>query len=282
AFGERLALRARSAGGRTGVRVVLGSDRVAEPPPASGLVASGRTPTLDAIEWMGLATGGSGEGLPLRSIDVVADRLLLAGGSFDAARLRARPSTTGTEIEVDSPRLAGSLSIPRAGSAPVTGRFSRVFWSVPPKKSGAGTTAPDGKAPPPGDDIDPASVPPLDIVVDELRFGDAMLGKAEAHTRPVAGGLRIERLQARAPEQRIDVSGDWLGRGASARTRLKADVDSDDFGALLAGLGYGGRMSGGDGEAHLDATWPGSPAGFRLANLQGTFTLAARDGQLVD
>src|SRR5690606_7054117 len=39
AFGQRMALRARSAGDRTGVRVVLGSDRVAEPPPASGLAA---------------------------------------------------------------------------------------------------------------------------------------------------------------------------------------------------------------------------------------------------
>lgn len=281
AFGKRLALRARNTGGRTGVRVVLGSDGVAEPAPASGLVASGRTPTLDAIEWMGLATGGGGDALPLRSIDIVADRLLLLGGSFDAARLRARPSTTGTDIDVDSPRLAGSLSIPRDGRAPVTGTFARVFWNVPQKKSDVDAAAPDKEAQA-GDDIDPASVPPLDIVIDELRFGDAMLGKAEVHTRPVAGGLHIERLQARAPEQRIDVSGDWLGRGASARTHLNVDVQSGDFGALLAGFGYGGRMAGGNGEAQLDASWPGSPAGFHLANLQGTFTLAARDGQLVD
>src|SRR3546814_2490975 len=88
-------------------------------------------------------------------------------------------------------------------------------------------------------------------------FRSAVFGKAEVHTRPVAGGLRIERLQTRAPGQRIDVGGEWLGRGASARTHLKVDVDSEDFGALLAGLGYGGRMSGGDGEAHLDGTWPG-------------------------
>src|SRR3546814_12438163 len=69
---------------------------------------------------MGLATGDGGDALPLRSIDVVADRLLLLGGSFDAARLRAQPSTIGTDVHVDSPRLAGSLSIPRAESAPVT------------------------------------------------------------------------------------------------------------------------------------------------------------------
>src|SRR3546814_17487977 len=110
--------------------------------------------------------------------------------------------------------------------APVTGRFARVLWNAPPKKGGANEPAAE-KETPADDDIDPASVPPLDIVVDELRFGDAVFGKAEVHTRPVAGGLRIERLQARAPEQRIDVSGDWLGRGASARTHLKVDVDRD-------------------------------------------------------
>src|SRR5690606_25457863 len=226
-------------------------------------------------------SGGSGDALPLRSIDVVADRLLLLGGSFPDARLRAQPSAAGTDVRVDSPRLAGSLSIPRAERAPVTGSFARVFWSAPPKKSDADASA-SNKESPAGDDVDPASVPPLDIAIDELRFGNAMLGKAEVHTRPVAGGLRIEKLQTRSPEQRIDVGGDWLGRGASARTHLKVDVHSEDFGALLAGVGYEGRMAGGEGEAHLDATWPGSPAGFRLANLQGTFTLAARDGQLVD
>src|SRR3546814_7360371 len=147
---------------------------------------------------MGRATGDGGDALPLRSIDVVADRLLLLGGSFDAARLRAQPSTIGTDVHVDSPRLAGSLSIPRAESAPVTGRFARVFWNAPPKKGGANEPAPE-KETPADDDIDPAGVPPLDLVIDELRFGDAVFGKAEVHTRPVAGGLRIERLQTRAP-----------------------------------------------------------------------------------
>jgi uncharacterized protein YhdP len=41
-------------------------------------------------------------------------------------------------------------------------------------------------------------------------------------------------------------------------------------------------VAGGDGDAHLDATWPGSPAGFRLADLQGRLTLAAKDGRLVE
>ena len=298
AFGQRLALRARSAGDQTGVRVVLGSGRVEQAPPASGLVATGRTATLDAIDWMALTAGGSGQSLPLRRIDVLAERLLLLGGSFPNTRLRAQPSPAGTAVHLEGPRLAGSLSIPRAARAPVTGRFSRVFWQSAkrgPSAAPAGAEAPApgapasvsaaparAPAPPRGDDIDPANVPPLDIGIDALHFGDAALGSAELRTRPVNGGLRIERVQTRSKTQRIDVSGDWLGRGASARTRLEVDVHSEDFGALLAGFGYGGRVAGGDGDAHLSATWPGSPAGFRLADLQGKLQLAAKDGRLVE
>ncbi|HVI57586.1 MAG TPA: YhdP family protein [Luteimonas sp.] len=282
AFGQRLALRARSANDQTGVRVVLGSDRVAEAPPVSGLVASGRTPRLDAIDWVAMTTGGSGKSLPLRRIDVVADDLQLLGGSFPDTRLRVQPSATGTEIQLDGARLAGRLAVPRAERAAITGSFARVHWSVPPKPADAG--APKPAAAPAADDntMDPASIPALDIAIDDLRFGDAELGKAEVHTRPVAGGLRFERLQARAPKQQVDVTGDWLGRGAAARTRMRVDVHSGDFGALLSGFGYGGRLAGGEGDAHLDASWPGSPAGFALANLQGTLSVAAKDGRLVE
>src|SRR3546814_3498025 len=89
-------------------------------------------------------------------------------------------------------RLAGSLSIPRAESAPVTGRFARVFWNAPPKKSGANEPASE-KETPADDDIDPAGVPPLDIVIDELRFGDAVFGKArsEEHTSELQSLMRI-------------------------------------------------------------------------------------------
>src|SRR5690606_4539209 len=73
-LGRRLALRARSRGDATGVRVVLGGASVGEAPPAEGLVVTGRTDVLDAMDWVAVARGGeanpSGEGLPLQRIDV--------------------------------------------------------------------------------------------------------------------------------------------------------------------------------------------------------------------
>ena len=59
-------------------------------------------------------------------------------------------------------------------------------------------------------------------------------------------------------------------------------MDSDDFGALLSGLGYGGQLSHGHGKATLAASWPGGPADFSLLALEGKLALEARDGQLVE
>lgn len=283
AFGQRMALRARSGSGQTGVRVVLGGDRVGEAAPASGLVASGRTPELDAIEWMALTAGGGGNALPLRSLDITTDELRLLGGGFADVRLRAHPVAGATRIRADGPTLAGTLSVPRADGAAISGAFERVYWVGAPAAAGqVPASVPPPAAQAQDQDMDPAAIPPLRITVDDLRFGDVRFGKGVLHTRPVAAGLQIEQLQARTQGQQVDVGGTWLGRGAGARTHLKADVDSDDFGRLLSGFGFGGRLAGGHGEAHLDAAWPGSPAAFRLADLEGSLALVIKDGQLVE
>lgn len=289
AFGQRLALRARSVQGQTGVRVVLGANRVADAPPASGLIASGRTDVLDAIDWAALtqgsrdgASGSQGGGLSLRQVDVSAGRLQLLGGSFADIRVRAVPAETGTAVQLDGAGLAGSLLLPRAEGATVAGRLQRLHWrSAKPSGPEPAPAANQVAAAARGDTVDPAAIPPLNLVVDDLRFGDARLGAAKLRTHSLPGGLRIEQLQARAPQQRIDVSGDWLGRGSAARTRLQVDLASDDFGALLAGLGFGGRIAGGNGQARFDAAWPGSPVAFRLDALAGSLSLDARNGRLV-
>jgi uncharacterized protein (TIGR02099 family) len=296
-LGDRLALRARTRQGRTGVRVVLGGDRVSEAPPAHGLVATGRAGVLDAIDWATLSTAAigdgdadSGSGLPLQRIDIAAQRLRLLGGTFPNTRIRALPASRGTAVQFEGAALAGSLLLPAATDAPLAGRLQRLHWrsasAAPAQGGGEGGAAAAASASSPeaiaNDTTDPAKIPPLNLAVDDLRFGDAVLGSASLQTRRTAAGMRIEQLRTRAPGQRIDASGDWTGRGTTARTRLQVAVDSDDFGALLSGLGFDGRIDGGQGKADFDAAWPGSPARFRLDALQGRLALAMKDGRLVE
>ena len=282
AFGKLLALRARGDEKQTGVRVVLGSSVVNEPAPASGLIATGRTTTLDALEWIGLAKGGGGNGkLPLRHIDVTADRLLLLGSMFPDTRLQLAPSANALAVSLAGPALSGSLLVPDAKGAPVAGKLSRLHWRAAPS---AKTTA---KANEPrsavvADSFDPATIPSLQLDVADLRFGDAELGSAQLRTQQVAAGMRIQQLALRSPNQKIDVQGDWLGRGAAARTRLTAAIDSENLGGLLDGFGMKGRVGGGSGTVKFDAAWSGSPAAFSLATMEGQLSVAARNGQLLE
>ena len=300
-LGNVMALRARrSAGptgaGQTGVRVVLGASRVEQAAPVAGLIATGRAGTLDAIEWIALARGGqggSGGGLPLQRIDVTAQRLQLLGGGFANTRVVVVPAAAGaTAVRVEGAALDGAVLVP-AGNGTIAGRFERFHWrsdatpatgSTPPATNVSTRSAVVSSAPPAAHvdaDIDPARIPSLALDFADLRIAGAVLGTAQLRTRATPAGMRIEQLQARTGQQRVDITGDWTGRGVAARTRLRADVASDDFGALLGGFGMGGRLDGGKGTARFDAGWPGSPAAFRLETLDGSLVLDARDGRLL-
>lgn len=281
-FGNVMALRARSDKGQTGVRVVLGAGRVDEAAPLSGLVAGGRTDTLDAIDWIALTRGGEGGGkLPLQRIDVTARRLHLLGGTFPDTRIVVAPAARGAiAIQAEGAALQGALLVPAGESEAIAGRLQRVHWRSVPAAGDA--NAGGAVSPAKSDELDPAKIPALTIDIDELHLGDAELGVAKVRTRPTATGMHIEQLQTRARNQRIDLAGDWTGRGASAMTRLKVDIGSDDFGALLTGFGMVNRLGGGKGTVKFDAGWPGSPVAFKLDQLEGSLQLDARDGRLLE
>jgi uncharacterized protein (TIGR02099 family) len=279
AFGNRLALAARTSNGKTGVQVTMGSNRVDREPPADGLVVTGRTPALDALEWIGLARSSAGEGdgggLALNQVDVLAEQLLLIGGHFDQTRLRLRPEGGVIGVQLEGPALAGTLVVPDARGAAVRGQLARVHWqaAVPASASGDDAAA---------DPINPSNIPPLALDIEDLRFGKTVLGQTVVRTRPLADGLKVDQLTFRAPKQAIDVDGEWRGVAAQARTQVAVRVDSENLGGLMDNLGYGGQLRGGQGQMQFDARWPGTPQAFQLAGLEGTLTLNARNGQLLE
>ncbi|MBN8798589.1 MAG: TIGR02099 family protein, partial [Stenotrophomonas nitritireducens] len=280
AFGRRMALAARTHDGRTGVQVTMGSDRPSREPPADGLVVDGRTPSLDALEWITLARGQGGEGgdadgVALRQVDVLADQLLLVGGRFDQTRLRLRPGNGAVAVQLEGPSLAGDLLVPEADGGTVSGTLARVHWQ-------AATAAAGEAGDHPADPVNPAKIPPLSLDIGDLSFGKAELGQTTLRTRPLADGLQVSQLQFRSPKQAIDVTGQWRGTGAQARTRFEAAVHSENLGGLLDNLGYGGQLRGGQGQLQFNAGWDGAPAAFNLAGLEGTLDINIRNGQILE
>ncbi|GAB3749357.1 YhdP family protein [Lysobacter olei] len=299
-LGSRAALRARVQDGRTGVRVQLGGGLPDAPAPMNGLVVGGRADRLDAIDWVAIARGGSGDagGFPLQRIDVTASRLQLLGGVFPDTRVVVSPAERkAIAVRADGRALQGALLVPDGDGATIAGRFERAYWraadsstsvaSVPanarttiaraPEATQASTAPPASSAP-----VNPANIPPLLFEIDDLRVGEARLGKATVRTRPTSRGMRFEQVQSRAPGQRIDLTGEWSGQGAAERTQMDIRIASDNVGALLDGFGMRGQLSGGEGTARFDALWEGSPAGFSLGSLEGELTVDVRKGQLLE
>ena len=292
ALGNLLGLRARSDDRNTGVRIALGNSNVADPPPTAGLIAGGHATTLDALGWIALikaafvktANSSSGKNtgsaaMPLRGVDLMADRLLLFNSVFADTRVQVTPVAGGTVAQVSGDALAGVVRIPDADGAAIAGQFQRVHWRNAPTNALPGATNTANVNP--ANIINPDSLPPLAFDVADLRFNDANLGSARLRTHRVADGMHVDQLQTQTPTQQIAISGDWTGHGSTARTRLGIALNSGDFGALLDGFGYGGQLAGGHGKAIFDATWPGDPSSLRMDTVSGTLSLAARNGQLV-
>src|SRR5690606_281857 len=179
--------------------------------------------------------------------------------------------------------LDGRLRVPKAEGGAISGRFARLHWrSTREGTAPAGPTATSATAPAPDDGMDPARIPSLSIDVDDLKVADAALGRGTIRTRQTPAGLQLVQLATRGDGEAMDATGSWTGIGTAARTKMVADVTSDDFGKLMSELGLGNRLADGEGRLHLSAGWPGSPAAFQPARLDGELEIDVRDGTLIE
>ena len=248
--------------------------------PAQGLIANGRVPNLDAAGWIAFAANGkSGSGGGLQSVDLQVDSLALGGRHFANTRMHMARTADTTTVRLDGDALAGNIVVSTDLARGIRGQFDRLYWpGAPPNSNGALLTDTDTDT-----DIDPTRVPPLHLDVVDLRFGDAKLGHLILQTRPIAQGLHIEQLDATAKSQTVNATGDWTRQGSTAtRTHLAIEFHADSLGKMLDAFGFKGMVAAGKTQAKLQGGWPGSPAAFRMAALDGTLDLDVGEGRLLE
>lgn len=281
ALGDVLHVRGRYDQGKA-FRGLLSLGRPANGPlPARGLVVSGRADHLDAAGWVGFALGDAGAASAggLQAVDVQADRLTLGGRQFAATRLRMDRQADAVALRLDGAAIAGSITVPSDLGRGIRARFDRLYWPG----SEASSRSDPAAAPATDTDIDPGHVPPLQVEVADLRFGDARLGHLSMQTHPVPQGLHIDHLDAVAKTQTVNAVGDWMRNGTKAtRTRLQIDFHADSLGHMLDAFGFKGVVAAGKTHASLQASWAGAPASFALAVLDGTLVLAVGEGRLLE
>ena len=291
-LGELLKAQFQRESSATDTRVQRGSLAVLDtlpPLPPSGVQAALNLGRVDLEAWQAVAarSGIGGEataaGYLPQLIRLRADEL--RAGSRSLSKVQATlsqqgpPGDTPWRAQVVSEQMAGELEYrapTAAQAARVTARLQRL--SLPPSE----VATVEGLLAQP-----PASVPALDIVVEDFELRGRKLGRLQVAAAnrllPGAAGLRewqLERLELDTPEAHLRASGRWAAGGAR-RMALDFELDLADSGALLARLGAAQALRGGKGQFSGQLSWAGSPLTPHYPSLEGKLRLDLDAGQFL-
>ena len=310
------------------------------PEPVAGGRAVLLLPRLDldawrALDWAGAEPGAAPadpgwlpQSVQLKTAELLAGGRRLSGVTLALQRLSGLGglgglgglAEEGWHIVGTSDQAAGTLDYrePRSagpgaglGSGPassgrIKARLSRL--SLPPAEAeGRPDTVASLLAP------GPASVPALDIEIDDFELRGHKLGRLVvlAVNRPpapgsdaaVRGDWQLKQLRLGNPDALLTATGHWAALAspvagaaadvsaggwpgtvpAPARHRMALDfrLDVADGGALLQRLGLGRAVKGSQGLIQGTLGWAGSPLAFDLPSLTGTLGLALGGGQFL-
>jgi uncharacterized protein (TIGR02099 family) len=251
--------------------------------PASGLVAKGKVETLDSASWMAFASSGD-SGSSLNEVDIRADTLLFLEHPFANSHLILNKSGNNTRIKVEGEGIQGSVDVVAGPNKLVQGRFSKLYMAssttlmseMPAVATESNALRRDVA------EVNPANIPPLKFLIDDLRIGKTQLGKADIVTTQLSNGMRIDRFNTKIKHMGIDATGDWLMTAGAARSNFKVNFNANSFGDVLNELGFVGMIKGGKSKASLNASWPGSPGSFSMAKLNGELRVDIGEGRLMD
>ena len=262
---------------------IAGAPLVSAPPAAGGSdaaasAASGFLPNVLAVRARELTVGG-------RSFSQ-----LVVGGGRQGSVWRAN---------IDAAQLNGYLEYrqPTAGNAGrVFARLSRL--DLTPSKVAEVENLLDRQ---------PASIPALDIVVDDFQMKGRKLGRVEVEavnrSGPAGEGpsegreWRLNKLNMTVPEASFAATGTWAVEppptgeaeaaarvrtgGERRRTAMNFKLEMNDAGALLTRLGLKDAIRAGKGTMDGRMAWTGSPFSLDVPSLGGLFNVNVENGQFL-
>ena len=213
---------------------------------------------------------------------------VVVGGSRDGQNWRAN---------IDASELNGYVEFRQGGAGRVYARLSRLVL--------APAAASDVEA---LIDEQPASIPALDIVVEDMELRGKKLGRIEIEAvnrgafGPASGGVRewrLNKLNVILPEATLTATGNWVAVKAQSpagsarpfralgavaerrRTVMNFKLDIADSGELLRRFGMAGVIRRGKGRLEGQVGWIGSPLALDYPSLNGQFNVDVDSGQFI-
>jgi len=208
-------------------------------------------------------------------------RAYVGGGS-----LRFNTDNTYVNGVIESPWLSGSARYPREHWDKSKPAIARIR-SIDKRFIDALATAPASENP---SELDPRLLPPLQVRVAQIRWDMLDLKDLTVRTSPAVSGLNIDAFGFAYQSAQLIGKGYWRLRDPQGVnialtdqhvTKLDLTLQSDNFGALLNNVGFGGNLANGQGVIEGSLIWPAPAYKPSLDNLVGEMNLDMSKGRIL-
>ncbi|MCY1260266.1 hypothetical protein D9M69_174150 [compost metagenome] len=252
-------------------------------PGASGLQVRGRVAQVDAEAWQAVLkkyAGGDVQGASglLRSADLRIDRFSGFGQTLENLTLDLRRVGSSWQLGLVSALASGQVVIPDLRSQPLQVRLDRL--SLP--KSEAIEAQDPSQVPDPLQNVDPHSLPAMDVSIRQILLGGKPVGAWNFRVRPTPAGASFDNLDLDLRGLHVGGAMRWEGQAGASRSFYKGRLEGKALEDVLAAWNFAPSVTSERFRLDVDGYWPGSPAHISLRRFGGTLDASLRKGQFVE
>lgn len=223
----------------------------------------------DYLNSLTKSSGAGKRSLKVNQVNLGFGELEIFGMKLSSARLRAQSTADAWNIQIDSPTIAGQMTVPKNLRQGITGNFQR-FIIMSDSSSNSPTR------------INPGKIPPLNVHFDNLVYGSRSFGSVNITTFPSGNMLQIQKISANLPGFSLSASGQWQGYGQEQMTVLNGSYTAKDMGSILKKWQVTGSLLGAASKGSFSLKWLGPAYSPNLAKLDGKFSFTMNKGQILN
>ncbi len=245
-------------------------------PEPGQLRITGQAGDLDFDGWVQSLTQRFSEqqalgSLELQPVTLSARSLHLLGRDFNDVDMQIVYTSDLISGTFDSEALAGEIRYSHSedGSHSLTAQLETLHL------------------PPPAEDepdlqTDPSLLPEMHIYIENFRYLGLDLGETRIEAYPRQEGFRFASVEANSPDFTLNARGDWVRDDNGERSDFDVVMTSESLGSLMEALDISSVLEGGQTMVRYDAWWPGPPAAFALARLNGDINFSVIQGTIIN
>jgi uncharacterized protein YhdP len=258
----------------------IGEKASAVHPAVPGFVIYGQMPAFHWLQWKlaiapfihtehGVLKMPEILGLPLRYIELYFDKFYAFHQTIDNLYLKLVPRLNDWMIDMKSGAVMGTFFLPKHSGVSWTGRLDYLY--LPKNKN----TKPHQPL-----SIDPRKIPPMDIKIQHLDYGQMNLGQVHLMTQPNLHGTTIKLFSMTSPSFKLHLNGQWQ-QYVHQQTAVSGWFYTKNLGAVLDASGVKKTLLQGEGLSHFQLNWLASPDQLEAAKLNGKIDFNFKQGRLL-